>query len=130
MGSCFHLLLLLHEGHQSTCEIGVLRVFTPLLPLWLAEGVVWRPCVGANSLKFFVCPLSHIQSTSKCSGFYFLNVTSLLFISCQDLIAVGIIATCFSKTATERETLARIGVTLSYNHVQVITYILSPLPHP
>lgn len=59
------------KDHQSTCETGVLRVFTTLLPLWLAEDVVWRPCVGVNSLKFFVCPISHIQSTSKRSGFYF-----------------------------------------------------------
>lgn len=117
------------KDHQSTCETGVFRVFTTLLLLWLAEDVVWRPCVGVNSLKFLFVLFPTSNQRASAVDFTLL-FTSLFFIPCQGLIAVGIMATCFSKTATERETLARIGVTLLYNHVQVITYIPSPLPHP
>lgn len=92
--------------------------------MW-SGGPVW--VLIPWSFLFVLFPTSNQRASAVDFTLLF---TSLFFIPCQGLIAVGIMATCFSKTATERETLARIGVTLLYNHVQVITYIPSPLLHP
>lgn len=79
------------KGYGSTNEFGVLWVFPAPLPLWLQSrgqggvgvGDVWRSFLGANSRKFLVLPLSHIQSITEYGGFY-CKVTSLLFVPCPE----------------------------------------------